>query len=145
MFVQNKEIGEYVVSNDQALICPARVEEMLRAEDWTSWWPDGLFRKTIENSFCYGVYDKAGRQVAFARVVTDFCHTYYLCDVVVDRSLRGRGLGSALLDFLVHDPNIECCSGHLRTGSAAGFYERFGFTMAGKRDMYRERTKVWGE
>lgn len=38
----------------------------------------------MAHSFCYrAVCKKSGNQIGFARVVTDYGTTYYLCDVIV--------------------------------------------------------------
>ena len=46
-------------------------------------------RRSIAGSVNFGVYDESGKQVAFARVVTDLATFAWLCDVYVDRVHRG--------------------------------------------------------
>jgi predicted GNAT family acetyltransferase len=61
-------------------------------------------RQAIAGSEPIGVYREAdGRQVAFARVVTDGVVFAYLCDVFVDPACRGRGLASWLVRALRDD------------------------------------------
>ncbi len=44
----------------------------------------------------FGIYRTDSReQVAYARVITDGATFAYLCDVYVDRSVRGGGVGTA--------------------------------------------------
>ncbi|WP_034269086.1 GNAT family N-acetyltransferase [Actinospica robiniae] len=52
--------------------------------------------RSIEGSVNFGVYDKQGGQVAFARVVTDLATFAWLCDVYVDRAHRRMGIGTWL-------------------------------------------------
>ncbi|WP_435297353.1 GNAT family N-acetyltransferase [Streptomyces sp. YPW6] len=55
-----------------------------------------LVERSIRGSLNFGVYDGEGRQVAYARVVTDRATFAWLCDVYVDPAHRGRGLGVRL-------------------------------------------------
>ena len=50
------------------------------------------WRRAIENSLCFGVYD-GERQAGFARVVTDYATFAWLCDVFILEDYRGRGSG----------------------------------------------------
>src|SRR5438034_5288262 len=50
-----------------------------------------LFRSSIENSLCFGIY-KNSDQVGFARVVTDYATFAWIADVFVLPEHRGRGL-----------------------------------------------------
>lgn len=66
-----------------------------------SYWARGRSREkqdtAIEGSLNYGVYEAvSGIQVAYARIVTDRATFAWLCDVYVDRGVRGKGLGTAL-------------------------------------------------
>lgn len=74
-----------------------------RIHHWLStdaFWALGRGRETVERSIAasvnFGVYDAAGRQVAFARVVSDLATFAWLCDVYVDREHRGLGIGTWL-------------------------------------------------
>ncbi len=53
--------------------------------------------RSIEGSLTFGVYAPGtGNLVGFARVVTDLATFAYLCDVYIDRRVRGLGLGTWL-------------------------------------------------
>ncbi|WP_229399311.1 GNAT family N-acetyltransferase [Micromonospora okii] len=82
---------------------PARLDLGL-VHHWLStdaYWALGRDRETVDRAFAgslpFGVYRAGdGGQVAVARVVTDGATFAWLCDVYVDRSARGRGLGTWL-------------------------------------------------
>ncbi len=97
---------------------------------WNSYWGSERSRETIErsarNSLCFGTF-KDGRQVAFARAVTDYATTFWLCDVIVDEAHRGKGLGTALVDFALSSKELEGLNGVLATKDAHKLYEKFGF------------------
>ena len=66
----------------------------------STYWSPGIPRQTVEraiaNSLCIGGYID-GRQVAFARMVTDRATFAYLADVFVVPLHRGKGLSRLLV------------------------------------------------
>ncbi len=69
-----------------------------------------------------------GRQVGFARVVTDEATFAWICDVFVDESSRGRGVGKRLIAAIVDDPRLQGLTRMmLATRDAHGLYAGFGF------------------
>jgi GNAT superfamily N-acetyltransferase len=89
----------FELSTDPARIDVARVHRWL-SEDayWAKGRPYDVVARSIANSLVFGVYRPRpdGEQVAFARVVTDGATFAWLCDVYVDRAVRGAGLGTWL-------------------------------------------------
>lgn len=64
----------------------------------------------------------------FARVVTDHATFAWLCDVYVDRSARGEGLGTALVTAVRdHFAPLGLRRILLTTDDAHGLYEKLGF------------------
>jgi|TARA_R110001583_G_scaffold32882_1_gene111534 GNAT superfamily N-acetyltransferase len=59
------------------------------------------FEKSVEKSLCASAFCD-GRQVGFARVVTDHISIAYIADVFVDDAYRRRGIASMLINAL-HD------------------------------------------
>src|SRR5690349_22555077 len=66
-----------------------------------AYWSLGRSRAAVgtaaEHSLNLGAFTDDGRQVAYARVVTDHTNFAWLCDVYVDRDHRGRGLATRLV------------------------------------------------
>ena len=122
------EIGfqDYLISDDKSLLDVDTVCQFLSR----SYWASARSRETIElsigNSMCVGVYHR-GRQVGFARVVTDYSTMYWLCDVYIDEGHRGKGLGKKLTEFITDSPQLKCLMGILGTRNAHGLYEKSGF------------------
>jgi GNAT superfamily N-acetyltransferase len=82
-------------------------------------------RRSVEGSVNFGVYDESGRQVAFARVVTDLATFAWLCDVYVEPAHRGLGIGTWLAatvrDHLAPTGSSASCSPQrTRTRSTPG-------------------------
>jgi len=62
--------SDFEISCDPARVDVALVHEFLSASYWAQGRSREIVERSIRNSLCFGVYT-AGRQVAFARVVTD--------------------------------------------------------------------------
>ena len=122
----------YEISTD-----PARLDfEAIHAYLTHSYWSPGIPLATVEkaarNSLCFGVYEKTGAQVGFARVVTDHATFAYLCDVYVLEDHRGHGLGKRMMrEVMSHPALIGARRIMLATRDAHGLYRQSGFTVAG--------------
>lgn len=98
-----------------------------------SYWAQGRSRHTqdaaIDASRNYGLYETAtGRQVAYARVVTDGVTFAWLCDVFVDPDARGHGLGKLLIEGVTADlDTLGLRRTLLATADAHGLYAQYGF------------------
>ena len=117
----------FEISTDRARLDVALVHEFLR----TSYWAEGRGRsvveRSIEHSLCFGVY-QGGRQVAFARVVSDRAVFAYLMDVFVVPEFRGHGISKALMRAVLDHPDLQNLRLFLlATRDAHGLYKRFGF------------------
>ena len=108
----------------------------------SSYWAEGIpidvVRRSIEGSLCFGIYED-GRQVGFARVISDYATFAYLADVFVLESHRGRGLSKKLMAAIVAHPQLQ----HLRrwllaTRDAHRLYEQFGFQPLAAPDRFME-------
>ncbi|AGA57106.1 acetyltransferase [Thermobacillus composti KWC4] len=127
---------QYVISDDKSRIDVQTVMDFLAGSYWANRRPPERIRKSIENSICYGVYDR-DNMIGFARVVTDGATMYYVCDVFVLEAYRGQGIGKKLIEIITNAPEFEWMTGILGTRDAHGLYERFGFERDGSRFMIR--------
>jgi hypothetical protein len=59
-----------------------------------TFWAEGIlketFKKALDNSLCFGVFTYEGKQVGFARMVTDQATFAYLADVFIDEAHQGK-------------------------------------------------------
>jgi GNAT superfamily N-acetyltransferase len=133
--------GELLVSTDRSLLDVAAVHDFLANRSyWAAGIPLEVLRRAIDGSLCFGLYD-GGRQVGFARVVTDGATFAYLCDVFVLESHRGRGLCTWLLECVRAHPALQGLRRFvLVTRDAHGLYGRLGFTPLAEPGRYME---VW--
>ena len=128
----------YYISSDPEKITPQRVKELLEQSYWAKHRSLGAIRISMENLLLYGVFEKkTQQQVGFARVITDFATTWYLCDVIVDENHRRNGIGKMLIDHITADPRLTDIFGMLLTRDAHGLYSQYGF--ASKNGIYMGR------
>jgi len=72
-------------------------------------------------------------------VVTDQAVVAWICDVFVDESCRGIGLGKLLMQALVDLPQLKGAQMILATQDAHSLYRQYGFEQLGASEtwMYR--------
>jgi len=114
------------------------VVRLLRMTYWADKRSEEQIDRSMRNSSCYGVYlDGEKKLVGFARVISDYATTYYLCDVIVDPAYRHRGLGTALVSHIESRPEYAGLRGILITRDAHALYERFGYSVLNGRAMVK--------
>jgi GNAT superfamily N-acetyltransferase len=121
--------GDFLISTDPSLLDVPLIHDFLANRSyWATGRPLEVVRRSIDNSLCFGLYER-GRQVGFARVVTDRATFAWLCDVVVLEAYRGRGLAKWLIGCVMRHPALQGLRRVLLgTRDAHGLYERYGFT-----------------
>ena len=129
---------EYSIVEGMEQISADEAFELLKTTYWANKRSREQVEKSMRNSVCYGIRLAEGRKLAgFARVITDWATTYYLCDVVIDEPCRGQGLGKALVSHIVSLPEYAGLRGFLFTRDAHGLYEHYGFERSEGRTMVR--------
>ena len=119
----------YSISTDPARLDRDRVFRYLHEEAyWSAGMARSVFERALAGSLNFGLYDAAGEQAGFGRVITDYATNARLLDVFVLPEHRGRGLGEWLVATILADPRLQNLrSWSLSTNDAHGLYERFGF------------------
>lgn len=119
----------FEISSDPARLDRALIHRFLHDESyWAKGVPRDVVDRAIDNSLCFGLYDRDGRQAGFARVVSDRAAIAYLADVFVLAEYRGRGLGKWLIETVMSHPDLQGLRRFfLGTADAHALYERYGF------------------
>jgi GNAT superfamily N-acetyltransferase len=130
--------GKFVISTDEERLDLDMVHGFLTE----SYWAEGISRevvaRSIENSLCFGVFCD-GKQIGFARVISDFATFAYVGDVFVLESYRGHGLGKWLMKCIVGHQRLQGLRRWtLLTRDAHGLYGQFGFTPLKRPERYME-------
>jgi GNAT superfamily N-acetyltransferase len=133
--------GDFLLSDNRSLVDVLAVHAYLKRSYWAEGVPEDVVRRSIENSLCFGIYEN-GRQVAFARVITDFATFAYLADVYVLEEVQGQGLGKWLISAVTNHPKLAGLRRwFLFTRDAHGLYSQFGFTPLSAPDRAMEILK----
>lgn len=128
------------ISTDKSQLDIAQIHRFLTEE---STWAVGIslpvVQKAIDNSLCFGAFE-GGKQVGFARVVTDYATFAYLCDVYVPSTLRGRGISRLLMDAVLSHPDLQSLRRFtLVSSTARGLYQQYGWTPLNAPEAHMER------
>lgn len=142
------EAMEVEISTERSRLDFEFVHGYLAKTYWSTGLPAEILKRAIKNSLCFGAYSE-GRQVGFARVISDYATFAYLCDVFVDPSCTRRGIGKKLMTAIMAHSSLQGLRRFsLATRDAHGLYESFGFQSPQKpetlmeilqSDMYRAR------
>ena len=132
---------EIEISTDKERLEIEMIQRFLLEESyWAQTRTMDQTRTAIENSLCFGVY-VGGRQIGFARVVSDFATFAYLGDVFVLDEFRGRGVSKRLMKEIIAHPRLQGLRRWLlATRDAHGLYEQFEFASLKFPDRWMERT-----
>jgi len=138
IMLQKTEKVNYRIIEGADRINTDEVVRLLKTTYWASKRSKEQIEKSMQNSCCYGIsLDDEQKLAGFARVISDFATTYYLADVIIDQEYRHRGLGKALVSYIVSKPEYAGLRGILLTKDAHGLYEKYGFESVDGRAMVK--------
>lgn len=129
----------YELDDDPVRIDREAVHRYLSGE---SYWAAGRPRDVMDSLIAgaarvVGLYAADGRQLGFARVVSDGHTVSYLADVYVLEEARGRGFGRELVRFAVDEEPLRDTKWLLHTRDRHGLYATLGFELPGEKTMER--------
>lgn len=127
--------NNFCISTDRSKLDVEVIHHYLCNESyWAKNIAKDIVQQSIEGSVCFGLYDNekqalpAGRQVGFARVITDHATFGYLADVFIIEAYRGKGLSKWMMKVIMTDPGLQGFRRWmLATRDAHGLYAQFGF------------------
>lgn len=126
-------------SHDPSQFDVGAIHAFLSTAYWSAGVPRAVVEKAIAGSLCVGALLE-GRQVGFARLVTDRATFAYLADVYVLPEHRGSGIARRMLRQLFAHPDVQGLRRMLLvTRDAHGLYAGFGFTALSAPDRFMER------
>lgn len=111
----------------------------------TSYWAKGRTKAEvqtcIDHSLNFGVYLN-GKQIGYARIVTDYVAFGYLMDVFIDESYRGSGYSKKLMEYILACDQVKQLNVlRLATADAHLLYRQFGFMPLAAPEKMMERPK----
>jgi len=127
--------GSYTITTDKNQMDIDFIHRFLARSYWAEGITKEIISKSVKGSLCFGVFENlknamsAGKQVGFARMVTDEATFAYLADVFIADDHRGKGLSKWLMEVIMaHDGLQGLRRILLATRDAHGLYAQFGFT-----------------
>ena len=152
--------GDYLISTDLDRLDRDAIVGFLAQSYWANTRTRTVMDRSIDHSLCFGLYHTGdgdeteigdasdgvrvqrspGRQVGFARVVTDYATFAYLCDVFIADEVRGKGLGKWLIESVISHADLQGLRRWmLATADAHELYRKFGFTEMSAPTRWMER------
>ena len=134
--------GTYEFDDDPGRVDRDAVWEFLSTQ---AYWGKFRTRADLEAQLAsawrvVGVYETAaGRQVGFARAISDGVAYAYLADVFILPDARGAGLGKELVATMIDRGPGASFRWTLHTADAHGLYRQYGF--AAPDETYLERPR----
>ena len=127
----------YSVSTDREKLDLPLIHEFLSTQAyWCLNIPFETFRRSVENSLCFGVY-QGDSQVGFARIISDYATVAYLGDVFILPEHRGKGLSKLLIGDIMTHPSLQGLRRWvLLTRDAHALYRQFDWRPIANPDMY---------
>ena len=121
--------GGLLISDDKARLDRPFIHRFLSQRSyWATDVPIEVVDRSIEHSLCFGLY-KEGRQIGFARAVTDCATFAWLADVFIAEEERGFGYGKKLVAGILAHPGLQRLRRiMLGTRDAHTLYKQFSFT-----------------
>ena len=119
--------SKILLSTDKSKLDITTIHNFLKASYWAKDVPISVVEKSISNSLCFGVYE-LGKQIGFARVISDYATFACLFDVFILEDYRRQGLGKWLIkSILEHSALQNLRTWLLSTADAHELYRQFGF------------------
>jgi GNAT superfamily N-acetyltransferase len=117
----------FAITTDTTFFNIEYIHSFLTRSYWAENIPIETVQKSIDNSLCFGVFH-IGRQIGFARLITDKATFAYLADVFIDEAYRGQGLSKWLMEEILKHPDLQGLRRMmLATRDAHGLYAQYGF------------------
>jgi GNAT superfamily N-acetyltransferase len=139
------EEAELEITSDPGRIDLDRVHAFLAGE---SYWAAGISRARLEraiaHSLCFSAFS-AGKQVGFARVVSDRATFAHLTDLFVLPDARGQGIATGLVRAALGHPELRGMRRWLlATREAHGLFTQQGFHSVSNPDWFMELVRAEG-
>ena len=129
----------FTITTDKSKMDIVAIHDFLsKYSGWSDNIPFDRVKTSIDNSLNFGLFHN-GKQIGFARVISDFSTIAYLGDIYILYNYRGQGLSKKLMDAVIKHPNLQGLRRWiLLTSTADWLYEKYGFTKLPKPELYME-------
>ena len=127
------------VSTDKNKLNVPFIQNFLKDVYWAAGRTMEEVQKTIDSSFCFGIYLDE-KQIGFCRVITDYVVFAYVMDVFITEEHRGKGYSSILIENMMNESELkEVKIWRLATSDAHFLYKKFGFNALATPEKMMEK------
>lgn len=116
----------FTIATDKSLLDIQVIHGFLKSSYWGASRTIEQIERSIDYSICFGLYQD-GRQIGFARLITDEVVISWLGDVFVIPEFHNQGLGKWLMECVTSHPVLQKTKCLLETKDAHGLYEQYGW------------------
>src|SRR6185295_10284857 len=106
--------GSYHITTDKDKMDIDFIHRFLTRSYWAEGINKEIITRSVKGSLCFGVFENGlptlaspGKQVGFARMVTDQATFAYLADVFIAEDHRGKGLSKWLMEVIMAHPDLQ--------------------------------------
>ncbi|MBD1425752.1 GNAT family N-acetyltransferase [Sphingobacterium arenae] len=130
---------DFTITTDKSKMDIVAIHDFLsKYSGWSDNIPYERVKTSIDNSLNFGLFHN-GKQIGFARIISDYSTIAYLGDIYVLDIYRGQGLSKKLMDAVIKHPNLQGLRRWiLLTSTADWLYEKYGFSKLPKPELYME-------
>lgn len=130
---------DFTITTDKSKMDIVAIHDFLsKYSGWSDNIPIERVKTSIDNSLNFGLFHN-GKQIGFARIISDYSTIAYLGDIYVLDIYRGQGLSKKLMDAVIKHPNLQGLRRWiLLTSTADWLYEKYGFSKLPKPELYME-------
>lgn len=129
---------EFYITDDRARVDIDVVHGFLSQAYWCRGITCENVVNSLDNSINFSVFHQ-GKQVGFARVISDMATIAYLGDVFVLEAFRGRGISKFLMQCVKAHPKLQNLRRWiLATSDAHSLYQQYGFTQLARPELFME-------
>lgn len=118
----------------------AKITAMLKDAFWSKGIGIDEVKQGADNSaLVVGAFTQEGLQIGYSRVISDKIRFAYIIDVYVDKNFRKRGIGQAMIKFILNHPELkDVYQWLLITKDAHGVYSKASFKPLENPDRWME-------
>jgi GNAT superfamily N-acetyltransferase len=130
--------GQFVVTTSPEEQDLEVIHGFLSQSYWAKGIPKITVAKSLKDALCFALLCN-GKQIGFARVISDFATIAYLGDVFILPEHRGQGLSKWLMDCITSHPDLQGMRRWiLATSDAHDLYAKYGFTALKQPSAFME-------
>ena len=127
------------ISTDKNKLNVPFIQNFLKDVYWAAGRTIEEVQKTIDSSFCFGIYFDE-EQIGFCRVITDYVVFAYVMDVFIIEEHRGKGYSTILINAMMTEPKLQQIKiWGLATLDAHFLYKKFGFNALATPEKMMEK------